>query len=137
MRFAFWRSDKERAGTEEPVVQRTAANTNSVDATVAGDLDFGALGQALLRKRGWIIIPTLLAAALSITAVNLVAPRYKSEARILVDGRENVFLRPNGERNEERTSLDAEAVTSQVQLLLSRDLAREIIKKNKRAGPGW
>jgi tyrosine-protein kinase Etk/Wzc len=133
MRFAFWRSDKERAGTEEPVVQRTAANTNSVDATVVGDLDFGALGQALLRKRGWIIIPTLLAAALSITAVNLITPRYKSEARILVDGRENVFLRPNGERNEERTSLDAEAVTSQVQLLLSRDLAREIIRKNKLA----
>jgi len=44
-----------------------------------------------------------------------------------------VFLRPNGERNEERTALDAEAVTSQVQLLLSRDLAREIIKKNKLA----
>ena len=60
-------------------------------------------------------------------------PRYKSEARILVDGRENIFLRPNGERNEERTSVDAEAVTSQVQLLLSRDLAREIIKKNKLA----
>jgi uncharacterized protein involved in exopolysaccharide biosynthesis/Mrp family chromosome partitioning ATPase len=137
MRFAFWRSGKERAGREEPVVQRTVAkpwaNANSADATVAGDLDFGALGQALLRKRGWIIIPTLLAAALSITAVNLVTPRYKSEARILVDGRENVFLRPNGERNEERTSLDAEAVTSQVQLLLSRDLAREIIKKNKLA----
>ena len=70
---------------------------------------------------------------LSIAAVNLVTPRYKSEARILVDGRENVFLRPNGERNEERTALDAEAVTSQVQLLLSRDLAREIIKKNKLA----
>jgi succinoglycan biosynthesis transport protein ExoP len=137
MRFAFWRSGKERAGSEDPVVQRTAAkpraNANSADATVAGDLDFGALGQALLRKRGWIIIPTLLAAALSITAVNLVTPRYKSEARILVDGRENVFLRPNGERNEERASLDAEAVTSQVQLLLSRDLAREIIRKNKLA----
>ena len=60
-------------------------------------------------------------------------PRYKSEARILIDGRENIFLRPSGERNEERTALDAEAVTSQVQLLLSRDLAREIIKKNKLA----
>jgi polysaccharide biosynthesis transport protein len=66
-------------------------------------------------------------------AVNLVSPRYKSEARILIDGRENVFLRPNGERSEERTSLDPEAVTSQVQLVLSRDLAREIIKKNKLA----
>src|SRR4029079_17032008 len=72
-------------------------------------------------------------AVLSIAAVNMVTPRYKSEARILVDGRENVFLRPNGERNEERTALDAEAVTSQVQLLLSRDLAREIIKKNRLA----
>ena len=60
---------------------------------------------------------------ISVTTVNLITPRYKSEARILVDGRENVFLRPNGERNEERSSLDAEAVTSQVQLLLSRDLA--------------
>ena len=63
----------------------------------------------------------------------MITPRYKSEARILIDGRENVFLRPNGERNEERNALDAEAVTSQVQLLLSRDLAREIIKKNKLA----
>lgn len=53
--------------------------------------------------------------------------------RILIDGRENVFLRPNGERSEERNALDAEAVTSQVQLLQSRDLAREIIRKNKLA----
>jgi polysaccharide biosynthesis transport protein len=76
----------------------------------------------------------LIAAGLSIAAVNLVTPRYKSEARILIDGRENIFLRPNGERNDEqRAGLDAEAVTSQVQLLLSRDLASEIIKKNKLA----
>ncbi len=102
-------------------------------ASESGDLDLRALGQALVRKRSWVIVPTVLAAVLSIAAVNLVTPRYKSEARILIDGRENVFLRPNGERNEERNALDAEAVTSQVQLLLSRDLAREIIKKNKLA----
>ena len=91
------------------------------------------LGQALARRKRWIIVPTMLAAVLSIAAVNLVTPRYKSEARILVDGRENVFLRPNGERNDERNALDPEAVTSQVQLLLSRDLARQVIKKNKLA----
>jgi uncharacterized protein involved in exopolysaccharide biosynthesis len=79
------------------------------------------------------MVPTVLAAVLSIAAVNLVTPRYKSEARILIDGRDNIFLRPNGERSEERNALDAEAVTSQVQLLLSRDLARDIIKKNKLA----
>ena len=86
-----------------------------------------------MRKRSWIIVPTVLALVASLAAVNMVTPRYKSEARILVDGRENVFLRPNGERNEERTALDPEAVTSQVQLVQSRDLAREIIKKNKLA----
>src|SRR6266851_1315909 len=126
MRLAFW-----RAGTDNALVRRAfsklaPAPYKPAAASVSGDLDLRGPGQALVRNRGWIIAPTLLAAVLSIAAVNLVTPRYKSEARILIDGLENVFLRPNGERN----ALDAEAVTSQVQLLLSRDLAREIIKKN-------
>src|SRR4029079_5068103 len=116
-----------------PVVAQTVAAPNAVAPPDSGDLDLYALGQALLQKRSLIIVPTVLVAVLSIAAVHMVTPRYKSEARILVDGRENVFLRPNGERNEDRNSLDAEAVTSQVQLLLSRDLAREIIRKNKLA----
>jgi polysaccharide biosynthesis transport protein len=124
---AFARSAFDRSVAEKPVANKPAA------AFESGDLDVRALGQALLRNKNWIIVPTLIAAVLSIAAVNLITPRYKSEARILIDGRENIFLRPNGERNEERTALDAEAVTSQVQLLLSRDLAREVIKKNKLA----
>ena len=136
MRLAFWRAGKDKAVrpvVQKPVAKPAPASYRPAAAAVSGDLDLRALGHALARKRSWIIVPTLLAAAISVTAVNLITPRYKSEARILVDGRENVFLRPNGERNEERTSLDAEAVTSQVQLLLSRDLAREIIRKNKLA----
>src|SRR5882672_6115741 len=138
MRLAFWRAGEDEADNDKAVVQSPVstppvAGYEPATAPESGDLDLRALGEALVRKRGWIIVPTVLAAVPSITAVNLVTPRYKSEARILVDGRENVFLRPSGERNEERTSLDAEAVTSQVQLLLSRDLAQEIIKKNKLA----
>src|SRR5829696_3803790 len=133
MRLAFW-----RAGKDKPVVQRAVARpapsaANLVAASESGDLDLQALGQALMRKRRWIIVPTLLALVASLVAVNMITPRYKSEARILVDGRENVFLRPNSERGEERGALDAEGVTSQVQLVQSRDLAREIIKKNKLA----
>jgi uncharacterized protein involved in exopolysaccharide biosynthesis/Mrp family chromosome partitioning ATPase len=133
MRLAFWRAGKDKAMAQRAVAKPAPASYKPAAASGSDDLDLRALGDALLRKRGWIIVPTVLAAVLSIAAVNLVTPRYKSEARILVDGRENVFLRPNGERNEERTALDAEAVTSQVQLLLSRDLAREIIRKNKLA----
>jgi succinoglycan biosynthesis transport protein ExoP len=138
MRLPFWRAGKDKAATEESVVETAISTpapvTDKPAATFeTGDLDLRALGQALARNRGWVIVPTVLAAVLSIAAVNLVTPRYKSEARILIDGRENIFLRPNGERSEERNALDAEAVTSQVQLLLSRDLARDIIKKNRLA----
>src|ERR1700716_3885526 len=133
MRLAFWRKGKDKARVQRAVAKPAPASYRPAAASETGDLDLRALGQALVRNRRWIIVPTGLAAVLSIAAVNLITPRYKSEARILIDGRENVFLRPNAERNEERTALDAEAVTSQVQLLLSRDLAREIIKKNKLA----
>ena len=131
MRLAFWRAGKEAADKDLP--KPMPVSSSAIPTPEFGDLDLRSVGRALVRKRGWIILPTVLTAALSITAVNLITPRYKSEARILIDGRENVFLRPNGERSEERGALDAEAVTSQVQLLLSRDLAREIIKKNNLA----
>jgi uncharacterized protein involved in exopolysaccharide biosynthesis len=146
MRFAFWRRRKIDKSVEAAPVSAVPPVTVSVPqpkpasaaqpaATPApvfesGDLDLRAIWALLLRKKLWIIGPTLAALALSIFVVNAITPRYKSEARILIDGRENVFLRPNSERAEERTALDAEAVTSQVQLLLSREVARAVIKKN-------
>jgi polysaccharide biosynthesis transport protein len=139
MRFALWHRGKEGAQAEAADAQPAPTPAEPIPVipatTIAtagpGDIDLRALGEALKRKRGWIIVPTVLTLALSITIVNLITPRYKSEARILIDGRENVFLRPNADRNvEARAALDAEAVTSQVQLVLSRDLAREIIRKN-------
>ena len=133
MRLAFWRAGRDMAVVQRALAKPAAAVAGPAVAQSSGDLDLHALGHALMRKRSWIVVPTVLALVLSLAAVNMVTPRYKSEARILIDGRENVFLRPNGDRNEERSALDAEAVTSQVQLLLSRDLAREIIKKNKLA----
>jgi polysaccharide biosynthesis transport protein len=139
MRLAFWRGGGEKAQAATALAKPAPASAEPAAKLAVevepenGDLDLRSLGEALSRRKGWIIVPTLLASVLSMTAVNFITPRYKSEARILIDGRENVFLRPNGERNEERSSLDAEAVTSQVQLVLSRDLAREIIRKNKLA----
>ncbi|WP_314962307.1 exopolysaccharide transport family protein [Bradyrhizobium cosmicum] len=149
MRLAFWRAGKDKAVVERAVsksrgeakVIEAAPKVEARPEPVAvkqapvesGDIDLHALGGALARKRSWIIVPTVLALVASVAAVNLVTPRFKSEARILIDGRENVFLRPSSDRAEERQALDAEAVTSQVQLVLSRDLAREIIRKNKLA----
>ena len=153
MRLAFWRAGKDKAVIARAVSKSKPAAAPKIEAEIeadkveanpapfvakqaqveSGDIDLHALGAVLARKRGWIVVPTVVALVASLGVVNLITPRYKSEARILIDGRENVFLRPNSDRAEERQALDAEAVTSQVQLVLSRDLAREIIKKNKLA----
>jgi polysaccharide biosynthesis transport protein len=106
----------------------------AAQATVEdGDLDLRSLGHALWQRRSWILWPTLLVAMVSAIAVNMITPRYKSEARILYDGRENVFLRPEAEKtaNGERPAADPETLTSQVQVVLSRQLALEVIGELK------
>jgi polysaccharide biosynthesis transport protein len=93
------------------------------------DLDLPALGAALWRKRRFIIIPTLLAALCAYAAVQLVTPKYSSEARVFIEGRGNVYLRPDADKTITDPLVDAEAVSSQAQIILSRDLALEVIKK--------
>ncbi|MGH6770830.1 MAG: GumC family protein [Xanthobacteraceae bacterium] len=101
-------------------------------AQVIDEIDLGELGRAVWRRKRLIIGLTLLAAGLAFLAVNMVAPRYKSEARVLIETRENIFLRPEAERTTERqATVDQEAVTSQVQLILSRNLARKVIQELK------
>ena len=96
----------------------------------AADIDLGALRHALWRKKFLILGLTLLSAAVAFAGVNFVTPRYKSESRVLIEMRENIFFRPDAEKTADRgTTVDQEAVTSQVQLILSRDLAREVIQK--------
>jgi polysaccharide biosynthesis transport protein len=94
--------------------------------------DLPALGAALWRNKWQIVRPTLLAALIAIAVVEMIPPKYLSEARVLIEGRDNVFLRPNADRDLiDRGTVDQEAVTSQVQLILSRDLASEVIDKLK------
>ena len=98
-----------------------------------GDLDLRSLAGALWRRKGWILWPTVLVALLTTIGVNIVTPRYKAEARILYDGRENAFLRPEVDKtlNADRPPADAETLTSQVQIVLSRHLALDVIKQLK------
>ena len=104
---------------------RTGVDSGSGVAQAGGELDLGALGRALWAKKGRIIGLTLAAAALAFVAVNVVTPKYRSEARVLIETRENIFLRPEAEKSaiERGTTVDQEAVTSQVQLIRSGDLA--------------
>jgi succinoglycan biosynthesis transport protein ExoP len=93
-------------------------------------LDLSALWAAIKRRKLWIIGPTLAALGLSFVAVNLVPARYTGEARILLENRGSFFTLP-GQAGSESSGqqFDSEAVQSQVQLIMSRDLAREAIKR--------
>jgi uncharacterized protein involved in exopolysaccharide biosynthesis/Mrp family chromosome partitioning ATPase len=96
-----------------------------------GQFDLAALGNALWRKRRWILIPTALAALAATVFVMLATPVYRSEALVLLENRETAYNRPElGDRlgERDRPLMDAEAVQSQVQLAYSRDLAREVIR---------
>jgi tyrosine-protein kinase Etk/Wzc len=97
------------------------------------EMDLRGLGRVLWQKRANILGVTLLAAVAAFVVVNTITPRYRSEARLLLEARDNVFLRAEADKNANDRSamIDPEAVTSQIQLVLSRDLAREVIQREK------
>jgi uncharacterized protein involved in exopolysaccharide biosynthesis len=97
------------------------------------DLDLPALGAALWRNKWKILGPTILVGLITLGVVQFITPKYLSEARVIIEGRDNnIYLRPDADKDvTDRNVVDQEAVTSQVQLMLSRDLAREVIDKLK------
>ena len=50
------------------------------DSARDGELDLGAVGRALARKKWWVLGPAIAVAAMTFVGVNLLTPRYKSEA---------------------------------------------------------
>ncbi len=92
-------------------------------------LDLGGLLREIGRALRWLLPLTLIVTAAVIAALLFVAPKYKGEARILIESADSNF--PGGARGieEERALLDNEGVASQVQLLMSSDLARRVSQK--------
>jgi polysaccharide biosynthesis transport protein len=94
--------------------------------------DLPGLGAALWRRKWKILGPTILAALVTFGIVQLITPKYLAESRILIEARDNIFLRPDLDKDIiDRGTVDQEAVASQAQLVLSRDLAGEVIAKLK------
>lgn len=97
---------------------------------LGGEPDLRSIGRALWRKKTMIFGATFFCAASAFLVVNAMTPRYQSEARLLLESRENVFMRADADKGlTDRGTIDQEAVTSQTQLVLSRDVAREVIQK--------
>jgi polysaccharide biosynthesis transport protein len=116
----FFRKKLQAAVAPVPIVAPIAPD---------GEADIRGLGRAVWRKKKTILGLTMIVAAAAFALVNAITPRFQSESRLLLEMRENVFMRAEADKNQnDRTTIDAEAVTSQIQLVLSRDLARKVMQ---------
>ena len=97
----------------------------------ADDFDLGVLGSAIRMRARPILGLTLLALIGSFVYVNLVTPRYKGEAEILIESADNFYTRPGTERDaaSQPAPVDDEAVQSQVLLMSSHELALDAIRR--------
>lgn len=106
-------------------------------------IDLGALWRAFWRARFWLVPLLALVAVGSYFALSTLPPKYRAEAKVLIEARGSRIDAGQKDAEAERTLLDPEGVTSQVQLISSRDLARRVVQREKldsvaefRKGPG-
>lgn len=106
-------------------------------------IDLGALWRAFWRARFWLIPLLVVVAVASYMALSALPPKFRAEAKVLIEARGSRIDAGQKDPEAERTLLDPEGVTSQVQLMSSRDLARRVVQREKldevaefRKGPG-
>jgi uncharacterized protein involved in exopolysaccharide biosynthesis len=106
-------------------------------------IDLGALWRAFWRARFWLVPFIALVAVVAYLGLSTIPPKYRAEAKVLIEARSSRIDAGQRDPEAERTLLDQEGVTSQVQLMTSRDLARRVVQREKleevsefRAKPG-
>jgi uncharacterized protein involved in exopolysaccharide biosynthesis len=112
-------------------MSKASQSTRGIAPYGDAELDLSGLGAALWRSRWRILLPTLLVGLATFAVVQFITPKYQSESRVLVVSRDNIYLRPDADKDITDRAVDQEAVTSQAQLILSRDLASDVIDKLK------
>ncbi|MDA7948313.1 MAG: GumC family protein [Hyphomicrobiaceae bacterium] len=106
----------------------------SATPAVSDDIEIAALLRAISRRKLAIAVLAITAGVLTYVALSFVTPLYSSQARIIIEREDNSFTRPTASAtspSNESQLMDKEAVSSQVQVLLSRDLAKSVVKELK------
>jgi uncharacterized protein involved in exopolysaccharide biosynthesis/Mrp family chromosome partitioning ATPase len=98
-------------------------------ATGDVDVDLGSLFSSLVRNWLKLLVAAVVVAAAAFFLTSLVTPRYQAETRLLIETRESVFTRPQGGADADRPILDEEGVTSQVEVITSTDILRQVAKQ--------
>lgn len=99
-------------------------NTNEVD------IDLRRLFSSLASRWPSILFWALAISALAFALAWLATPKYRAETRLLIETRESVFTRPEANNNQVSDPiLDEEGVTSQVEIIGSTDILKQVALK--------
>ena len=95
------------------------------------DVDLGQLFGSLLRNWLRILLAALAVAALAYVLAGLATPLYRAETRIMIESRESIYTRPAsaGISDAERAPVDDETVASQVEVIGSTDILRDVARQ--------
>ncbi|WP_417423960.1 GumC family protein [Hoeflea sp.] len=93
------------------------------------DIDLGRLFKAVWERKALVAGLTAAAAGLAFIITGIINPLYKSEARLLIETREPVYSSDQNRAGDDATMLDERAVTSQVEILRSTDLVKQVARQ--------
>ncbi|MCJ8147954.1 GumC family protein [Shinella sedimenti] len=96
------------------------------------DIDLGGLFGAIWRHRMRVLLATVACAGVAFAAANLITPTYKSESRLLIETREPAFTTgQDRSQGREQPAFDELGIASQVQMLKSADLIKQVARNMK------
>ncbi|RWN01569.1 MAG: chain-length determining protein [Mesorhizobium sp.] len=93
------------------------------------DVDLRQLFASLTRNWLRILAVALLVTGLAFALTWLATPHYRAETRLLIETRESVYTRPDGTNDNDKPILDEEGVTSQVEVISSTDILKQVAQK--------
>ncbi|MBB3310815.1 exopolysaccharide transport family protein [Rhizobium sp. BK196] len=95
------------------------------------DIDLGQLARAVWARRLRILTITALGAAVAFAGAKIVSPQYRSETRLLIEPRAPAFASTQTNDASAGPLLDELNISSQVQILQSADLIKQVINNLK------
>ena len=97
-------------------------------------MDIGALLSAILKRLVRVLLVTGVVAAIAAGLLMQMPKLYESSASLLVEPRENAYLRAPGDQGNGSSGITVEAMmSSQIELIKSRDLLSEVAKSEQLA----
>lgn len=97
------------------------------------DVDLGRLFSSLVVNWRRIVAVAFVVTGLALMFAWTATPLYRAETRLLIETRESVFTRPEAGADADRPILDEEGVTSQVEVIGSTDILKQVASKLKLA----